>query len=175
MADEEDEVHVATGSNPIQPHYLEIICKSSGKIRRFAVGTKAGFALQLINRKLSSGKAVAAYIEADKEGEEPIIFGPTAVLENFGDGWTLQTVLDEVTNDQVRNKLFRSDSSVKKGGWKRRNRFLPFHYNLIKNKKKNKKPHSGISIEIPINEIRVRDSQLKEKGEEQLIITNSIY
>ncbi|PIA54054.1 hypothetical protein AQUCO_00900553v1 [Aquilegia coerulea] len=75
--------------------FIEIICKSSAKVRRFAVGTEARFALQLINRKLDSGIPLALYIEADKEGEEPISFGHNAVLVDYGDGWKLQTVIDD--------------------------------------------------------------------------------
>lgn len=77
--------------------FLEVICKSSDKPRRFAAGTEAGFAVSLINKKLGDGvKPLALYIEAAKEGEEPVAFGPNSVLVDYGAGWRLQTVTDEV-------------------------------------------------------------------------------
>ncbi|GAV88380.1 hypothetical protein CFOL_v3_31803 [Cephalotus follicularis] len=79
---------------PQPPPFLEVRCKSSGKMKRFAEGTKAGFAVSLINRKLDIRTPVALHIEAVKEGEEPISFGPDAALVNFGNGWMLQTVTE---------------------------------------------------------------------------------
>ncbi|KAF8398061.1 hypothetical protein HHK36_016988 [Tetracentron sinense] len=79
----------------LPPKFLEVACKSSGKIRRFAAATEAGFALFLINRKLDFGVPLALHIEAIKEGEEPVSFGPHSVLVDYGDGWKLQTVMDE--------------------------------------------------------------------------------
>ncbi|GLT87475.1 hypothetical protein SLE2022_055570 [Rubroshorea leprosula] len=76
------------------PPFLEVICKSSGKRSRFASGTKAGFAVSLINNKLGAGEPLASHIEAVKEGEEPVSFGPDAVLVNYGNGWKLQTVTE---------------------------------------------------------------------------------
>ncbi|OMO67856.1 hypothetical protein CCACVL1_20257 [Corchorus capsularis] len=81
--------------NPPQPPpFLEILCKSSGKKSRFAAGTKAGFAVSLMNMKLDIGSPLALHIGAVKEGEEPISFGPDAVLVNYGNGWKLQTVTE---------------------------------------------------------------------------------
>ncbi|KAJ8435235.1 hypothetical protein Cgig2_015638 [Carnegiea gigantea] len=74
--------------------FLEVECTSSGKVRRFAQGTKAGFALSLINNKLEAGAPLGLYIEAVKDGEEPITFGPSSVLVSYGNGWRLQTVVD---------------------------------------------------------------------------------
>ena len=74
--------------------FMEVVCKSSGKKSRFAAGTKAGFAVSLINRKLGIGALLALHIEAVKEGEEPISFGPDAVLVSYGNGWKLQTVTE---------------------------------------------------------------------------------
>ncbi|KAK6942060.1 hypothetical protein RJ641_027437 [Dillenia turbinata] len=75
------------------PPYVEVKCKSSGKRRRFAAGTEAGFAVSVINRKLDAGQSLAFFIEAVKQGEEePICFGPNSVLVDYGDGWSLQTV-----------------------------------------------------------------------------------
>jgi len=56
------------------------------------MGTDAGFAVALINRKLKGTVVPASHIEAAKDGEEPIAFGPTSFLSDFGDGWKLQTV-----------------------------------------------------------------------------------
>ncbi|KAA8518358.1 hypothetical protein F0562_015759 [Nyssa sinensis] len=72
--------------------FVEVICKSSGSVRRFAAGTEAGFAVSLINRKLDSGNPLALHIEAVKEGEEPVSFGPNAILVDYGGGWKLQTI-----------------------------------------------------------------------------------
>ncbi|KAK3007507.1 hypothetical protein RJ639_013466 [Escallonia herrerae] len=77
--------------------FVEVVCKSSGLNRRFAAGTEAGFAVNLINRKIStSGGAVplALHIEALKEGEEPVSFGPNSILVDYGHGWKLQTVTE---------------------------------------------------------------------------------
>ncbi|XP_059463629.1 uncharacterized protein LOC132192339 [Corylus avellana] len=87
MAEEEPAPHP-------RPTFLEVKCKSSGKTRRFAVGTDAGFALSLINRRLETGKPLALHIEALKEGEEPIAFGPNSALVDYGRGWKLQTVIE---------------------------------------------------------------------------------
>ncbi|RZB45921.1 uncharacterized protein LOC114400850 [Glycine soja] len=77
---------------PPPPQYVEVNCRSSGKTRRFAAGTDAGFAVALINRKLKGTLVAASHIEAVKDEEEPIAFGPTSLLSNFGEGWKLQTV-----------------------------------------------------------------------------------
>ncbi|XP_047947008.1 uncharacterized protein LOC125193281 isoform X1 [Salvia hispanica] len=81
--------------------FIEVLCKSSGKIRRFAAGTDAGFAVNLINRKLLSdggggaNRLLVTHIDAVKEGEEePVSFGPTSLLVNYGSDWKLQTVVD---------------------------------------------------------------------------------
>ncbi|KAJ6693906.1 hypothetical protein OIU85_004672 [Salix viminalis] len=77
---------------PPPPPVLEVICKGLGKTSRFAAGTKAGFAVSLINRKLDIGSPFVLHIEAVKDREEPISFGPDAVLVDYGNGWKLQTV-----------------------------------------------------------------------------------
>ncbi|XP_010266713.1 PREDICTED: uncharacterized protein LOC104604156 [Nelumbo nucifera] len=76
------------------PPFLEVLCKSSGIVRRFAAGTEAVFALSLINRKLGPGVPLALHIEAIKEGEEPVGFGPNSLLVDYGEGWRLQTVTE---------------------------------------------------------------------------------
>ncbi|KAF9670290.1 hypothetical protein SADUNF_Sadunf13G0053100 [Salix dunnii] len=77
---------------PPPPPRLEVMCKSLGKTSRFAADTKAGFAVSLINRKLDNGSPFVLHIEAVKDREEPISFGPDAVLVDYGNGWKLQTV-----------------------------------------------------------------------------------
>jgi hypothetical protein len=75
---------------------VEVICTASGKTRRFSDGTEAGFALHLMNKKLEKegifGIPLASHIEAVKEGEEPVSFGPNSLLVNYGLGWKLQTI-----------------------------------------------------------------------------------
>ncbi|CAM8891731.1 unnamed protein product [Rhodiola kirilowii] len=104
------------------PPYLEVDCKSSGKVRRFAAGTKAGFALQVMNKKLVYGTQPGLLIEAVKEGEEPVTFGPNALLVDYGKGWKLQTVCESegVKNGGERpaeddNNLKGSFSEVRAG------------------------------------------------------------
>ncbi|KAG5232868.1 maltase-glucoamylase, intestinal protein [Salix suchowensis] len=68
----------------IPKQVLEVICKGLGKTSSFAAGTKAGFAVSLINRKLDIGSPFVLHIEAVKDREEPISFGPDAVLVDYG-------------------------------------------------------------------------------------------
>lgn len=72
--------------------FLEVSCRSSGKVRRFAAGTTARYALHAINRKLGPGAPPALHVEAVRDGEEPVSFGPSAALVDYGRGWRLQTV-----------------------------------------------------------------------------------
>ncbi|CAN6303551.1 unnamed protein product, partial [Urochloa humidicola] len=77
------------------PPFLEVTCRSSGKVRRFAAGTTARYALHAINRKLGPGAPPALHVEAvrdDGDEEEPVSFGPSAALADYGRGWRLQTV-----------------------------------------------------------------------------------
>ncbi|XP_017434398.1 uncharacterized protein LOC108341224 isoform X2 [Vigna angularis] len=92
---------------PPTPQYVEVNCASSGMKRRFAMGTDAGFAVALINRKLKGKVVPASHIEAVKDGEEPIAFGPTSFLSDFGDGWKLQTVTLTDLSSEVRNGEFQ--------------------------------------------------------------------
>ncbi|TVU45037.1 hypothetical protein EJB05_04506 [Eragrostis curvula] len=79
---------------PPPPQFLEVTCRSSGKVRRFAAGTTARYALHAINRKLDPGLPPALHVEAVRDGEEeePVCFGPSAPLADYGRGWRLQTV-----------------------------------------------------------------------------------
>ncbi|XP_078154888.1 maltase-glucoamylase, intestinal protein [Carex rostrata] len=93
MADSgEEEKKKPESSNPL---FLEVNCRSSGKIRRFAQGTESSFALRIINSKLEIGDPLALCIAAVKEGEEPVIFGPSAPLSNYGDDWKLETLVND--------------------------------------------------------------------------------
>ncbi|CAK8533065.1 unnamed protein product [Lathyrus sativus] len=89
---------------PPPPQYLEVNCRTSGKILRFAPGTDAGFAVALINRKRKGTVPLVTHIEAVKDGEEEeaIAFGPSAILSNFGEGWKLQTVL---SSEQIKGPI----------------------------------------------------------------------
>ncbi|CAG7906268.1 unnamed protein product, partial [Brassica rapa] len=78
---------------PSPPPFVEVFCEISGKDYRFTAGTKAEFAVSVINRKLGSSKPKALYIEASKDGEEPISFGDGASLVSYGHGWRLVTVI----------------------------------------------------------------------------------
>uniref|UniRef100_A0ACD6A5R7 Uncharacterized protein n=1 Tax=Avena sativa TaxID=4498 RepID=A0ACD6A5R7_AVESA len=84
----------AAGSVP-PPPFLEVTCRSSGVVRRFAAGTTARYALHAVNRKLAPGAPAALHVEAAKDGEEPVCFGPTAPLADYGRGWRLQTVTEQ--------------------------------------------------------------------------------
>ncbi|CAA7394871.1 unnamed protein product [Spirodela intermedia] len=64
-------------------------------MRRFAAGTAAGWALHRMNETLDNGLPQGLRIEAVKEGEEPVSFGPSAVLAHYGRGWSLQTITEE--------------------------------------------------------------------------------
>lgn len=81
---------------------MEVECRSSGKVLRFSSGTEAGFAVNLINKRLLNDNdsdgvkniTLVSHIEAGKEGEEePVSFGPNSVLVNYGPDWKLQTVV----------------------------------------------------------------------------------
>ncbi|GER52005.1 small nuclear ribonucleoprotein family protein [Striga asiatica] len=61
--------------------FLEVLCKNSGKIRRFSVGTEAEMVLTVEN------VLMASHIEAVKEGElgeEPVSFGHSSLLVTEG-------------------------------------------------------------------------------------------
>ncbi|XP_057445851.1 uncharacterized protein LOC130737994 [Lotus japonicus] len=123
-------------SPPPQPsQFHEVNCRISGKTWRFAVGTDAGFAVSLINRKLKgSVPVVVSHIEAVKNGEEePIAFGPNAVLSNFGEAWKLHTVpSEEVRNGHVRLMATQTPGLVSGFSGDEKMVFKPisFHYGV---------------------------------------------
>ena len=69
--------------------FLEVTCRSSGKVRRFTVGTTDRYALHAINRKLEPGAPPALHVEAVRDGKEPISFSPSAAHTDYGHGWRL--------------------------------------------------------------------------------------
>ncbi|XP_066337088.1 uncharacterized protein [Miscanthus floridulus] len=86
------------GDSPPPPQpFLEVTCKSSGKVRRFAAGTTARYALHAINCKLEPGAPPVLHVETIRDGEEPVNFGPSAALADYGRGWRLQTVTAQDT------------------------------------------------------------------------------
>ncbi|KAJ8570575.1 hypothetical protein K7X08_037547 [Anisodus acutangulus] len=67
---------------------------------RFAAGTEAKFPLKFINgSRIDSilANPSVTYIEAVKDGEVPVIFGPNSILVNYGKGWKLQPVTETTT------------------------------------------------------------------------------
>lgn len=48
--------------------------------RRFAIGTRASFAVDRFNKKLVDAVKPVVCVEAYKEGEDPVEFGPDAPL-----------------------------------------------------------------------------------------------
>ncbi|GFP82054.1 hypothetical protein PHJA_000348700 [Phtheirospermum japonicum] len=102
MAEAKEDLEVKQPNPPLPLPFLEVLCKSSGKIRRFSVGTEAGFAVNLINKKLLNDSGgdenvlMASYIEAVKQEaeEEHVSFGHSSLLVHYGPGWKLQTVLE---------------------------------------------------------------------------------
>ncbi|CAA0837344.1 Unknown protein [Striga hermonthica] len=98
--------------------FLEVLCKTSGKIRRFSIGTEAGFAVNLINKKLMNDSdgvenvLLASHIEAVKEGEveeEPVSFGHSSVLVDYGPDWKLRTALE--SKDHMGTRRLRKASA----------------------------------------------------------------
>ncbi|GLJ18031.1 hypothetical protein SUGI_0318170 [Cryptomeria japonica] len=104
--EDDDEAHITKNisvfshNDGCPPHsptatFLEVLCRGEEKFRRFASGTKAGFALHRINRKLGVNVRAATCIEAVKDGEDPVEFGPDAELVIYGPGWRLQTLHEQ--------------------------------------------------------------------------------
>ncbi|XP_073033644.1 uncharacterized protein [Primulina eburnea] len=98
----EDKANTDVKHPQAHPPFVEVECRSSGKVLRFSSGTEAGFAVNLINKRLLKDNdtdsfeniTLVSHIEAVKEGEEePVSFGPTSVLAKYGPDWKLQTVV----------------------------------------------------------------------------------
>ena len=95
---------------------MEVMCRSSGKVRWFAPGTTACYALHAINRKLEPGAPPALHVEAVRDGKEPISFSPSAAHTDYGHGWRLQTVTVPFPENRVqttRLKRFQIQASDK--------------------------------------------------------------
>ncbi|XP_073277398.1 uncharacterized protein [Primulina huaijiensis] len=97
----EDKADTEVKHPQAHPPFVEVECRSSGKVLRFSSGTEAGFAVNLINKRLLKDNdsdsfenvTLVSHIEAVKEGEEePVGFGPNSVLAKYGPAWKLQTV-----------------------------------------------------------------------------------
>lgn len=98
----EDKADTEVKHPQAHPPFVEVECRSSGKVLRFSSGTEAGFAVNLINKRLLNDNdsdgveniTHVSHIEAVKEGEkEPVSFGPNSVLVKYGPDWKLQTVV----------------------------------------------------------------------------------
>ncbi|XP_073156154.1 uncharacterized protein [Henckelia pumila] len=122
MAEEQANTEVKHPQAP--PPFVEVECKSSGKVLRFSSGTEAGFAVNLINKRLLNNSdsdgvenvALISHIEAVKEGEEePVSFGPNSVLIKYGPDWKLQTVVNSYGDKGVHIKPTRVQKVSAKG------------------------------------------------------------
>ncbi|KAK3405273.1 uncharacterized protein LOC104425299 [Eucalyptus grandis] len=107
MEDDTEEVSEVGPPKQLPPPFLEVACKSSGKRRRFAAGTEAGFAVRVMNKKLEGGSPFALHIEAVKAGEEGVTFGPNSALVDYGSGWRLQTVTEVDYAGEDKGEAFR--------------------------------------------------------------------
>ncbi|CAH9089408.1 unnamed protein product [Cuscuta epithymum] len=100
MAEQEEDrtASAVAKRNKQSPPFVEVICHRTDRRWRFAAGTEAKFSVKMINSKLESRFSLppGTHIEAVKDGEEPVIFGPNSVLVNYGDGWTLRTASDAI-------------------------------------------------------------------------------
>jgi hypothetical protein len=63
-----------------------------GKRKRFANVTRAGFAVERFNKLNPNDSKPVVCIQAFKEGEEPIEFGPDVELMLYDKEWVLQSV-----------------------------------------------------------------------------------
>lgn len=67
------------------------VCGPDKSSRRFALGTRASFAVDRFNKKLVDAVKPVVCVEAFKEGEDPIEFGPDAPLMSMCT-WNLRVV-----------------------------------------------------------------------------------
>lgn len=81
-------------TSPSRPPPFVEVSLAGGIRRRFAAGTKAGFAIDRINQTEPETSTRYSFITAVKEGEEAVEFGPDAELVSYGEGWKLETVQD---------------------------------------------------------------------------------
>lgn len=71
--------------------FVEVV-GPDGKKKRFAKGTRAGFAVERFNKLLPNDQMPVVCIQAFKEGEEAIEFGPDVELILYDKAWILQSV-----------------------------------------------------------------------------------
>lgn len=71
--------------------FVEVI-GPDGKTKRFAKGTRSGFAVERFNKLLPNDMKPVVCIAASKEGEEPIEFGPDVELILYDKAWKLQAI-----------------------------------------------------------------------------------
>jgi hypothetical protein len=75
--------------------FVEVI-GPDGKTKRFAKGTRSGFAVERFNKLLPNDMKPVVCIAASKEGEEPIEFGPDVELILYDKAWKLQAISEDV-------------------------------------------------------------------------------
>ncbi|KAL3683934.1 hypothetical protein R1sor_001956 [Riccia sorocarpa] len=73
-----------------------------GTVRRFARGTKACFAIERINNRIEDSNVRVDTIEAVKEGEESVEFGPDSELVSYGKDWKLHAVCHSCSAEALR-------------------------------------------------------------------------
>ena len=74
-----------------------------GRSRRFAPGTRASFAVERFNKKLVDAVKPVVCVEAFKEGEDAVEFGPDAELVSMCT-WDLRVVQEGVMCSSVPDK-----------------------------------------------------------------------
>lgn len=75
--------------------FVEVI-GPDGKTKRFAKGTRSGFAVERFNKLLPNDMKPVVCIAASKEGEEPIEFGPDVELILYDKAWKLQAISEGI-------------------------------------------------------------------------------
>uniref|UniRef100_A0A7I4BP74 Uncharacterized protein n=1 Tax=Physcomitrium patens TaxID=3218 RepID=A0A7I4BP74_PHYPA len=75
--------------------FVEVV-GPDGKKKRFAAGTRAGFAVDRFNKLNPNDSKPVVCIQACKDGEEPIEYGPDVELHLHDEAWTFQCVSEHV-------------------------------------------------------------------------------
>lgn len=72
--------------------FVEVLGPDAKK-KRFAEGTRAGFVVDRFNKLIPNDTKPVVCVQAHKEGEEPIEYGPEVELQILHDkSWALQSV-----------------------------------------------------------------------------------
>ncbi|KAF6134230.1 hypothetical protein GIB67_010029 [Kingdonia uniflora] len=164
ITQEEEDTVTDLLQSPHSSLFVEVTCTSSGKVRRFSKGTQSKFALQLINQKRGFGAPLASYIEAVKQGEEPVSFGDSSVLVEYGDGWKLQTFTDE--GEEMLRTIYKQSSGVMKSLFEQTSRKLNFEYCL--------KPLDCLEIDVDCNSLFIVnriESEFSFRGAAQQLVS----